>query len=259
MSPISSERPSPLYSQIKDSLRAQIATGAYKPLDRIPSESELMQWFEVSRVTVRQALGDLEKEHLIFRVPGKGSFVARPRPFQELGRLQGFAEAMSTQGHHTWSRLLGIKSVGADAVVAERLQLAEGDAVTEVRRVRFLDNEPVSLDISYLLPALGQRLEREDLVHRDIFSILEHDYGLALAWADLDIDAAAATAPLAGPLLIDIGSPILRVERLTHTRDGQPVDFEYLYCRPDNFRFRLRVLREASTHARTPATVSGAV
>lgn len=255
MSPISHERPSPLYSQIKDSLRAQIATGAFQPLDRIPSESELMQWFEVSRVTVRQALGDLEKEHLIFRVPGKGSFVARPRPFQELARLQGFAEAMSTQGHDTWSRLLGIKTVAADIMVAERLQLAEGDAVTELRRVRFLDNEPLSLDISYLLPAIGQRLEREDLVHRDIFSILENDYGLQLAWADLDIDATAATAPIAGPLLIDIGSPILRVERLTHTRDGQPIDFEYLYCRPDNFRFRLRVLREVSTHARTAGAV----
>src|SRR3954469_4497220 len=83
-----------LYSRIREDLRARIVSGAWQPHDRLPSESELMARYGVSRITVRQAVGDLQKERVIFKVPGKGSFVSAAKPFQELGRLQGFAEAM---------------------------------------------------------------------------------------------------------------------------------------------------------------------
>lgn len=254
MNKVQSDHPIPLYSQIKNNLRMQIINGAYQPLDRIPSESELTQKFGVSRITVRQALGDLEKENLIFKVPGKGSFVSGPqqksKSFQELSRLQGFAEAMSPQGHETWNKLLGIKTVPAYREVATRLDLNEGSPVTEIRRIRYLDHEPLSLDITYLPFDLGQKLVHEDLATRDIFIILENDYGIALGYADLSIEAASADNLLANLLHIAEGNPILRIERLTHTHAGKPIDFEYLYCRSDNFQFRMRVQRNHSSGAK---------
>ncbi|GHD63725.1 GntR family transcriptional regulator [Jeongeupia chitinilytica] len=233
----------PLYGRIRDELRTTIHAGAYLPHERLPSESDLMFRYGVSRITVRQALGELEKEGVLFKVPGKGAFVSKPKPFQQLARLQGFAEAMREHGHEISNRLLDIRTLPADATVAERLQLAPGAPVTELRRVRLLNREPVSLDITWVAPHIGERLAREDLASRDVFVILENDYGIALGHADLAIDAQLADPATAKLLALDPGAPLLRIERLTHDRHGHPVDFEYLYCRSDNFQFRLRIAR----------------
>jgi GntR family transcriptional regulator len=242
-SALSTSRHVTLHSRIREELRGRIFSGAWQPHDRMPSESELMAQYGVSRITVRQALGDLEKERLIFKVAGKGSFVAQPKPFQELGRLQGFAEAMGAQGHEIYNKLVRLANVVATPRVAERLQLAPGALVTELRRVRYLNRQPVSLDVTWLPTHLGDRIAREDLATRDIFVILENDYGLAIGHADLAIDATSADATLASLLDITPGAPVLRVERLTHGKDGTPLDYEHLFCRADNFQYRLRVTR----------------
>lgn len=232
-----------LHSRIREELRERIVTGAYQPLDRVPSESMLMRQYGVSRITVRQALGDLAKAHLIFKVPGKGAYVTQPKPFQELGRLQGFAEAMGALGHETFNKLLDLRTVPATAQVAERLELAVNAPVTRIQRIRYLDRQPVSLDITWVPRHIGERLAREDLAGRDIFPILESDYGLALGHADLVIDATLADAALASHLDIDTGAPVLHVERLTHSADGKPLDYEHLYYRADHFQYRLRIHR----------------
>src|SRR5690606_25013339 len=93
--------PAPLYAQIKELLRERILDGSYKPHEQMPSESEMMATFGVSRITVRQALNDLQQEGLIFRIHGKGTFVSKPKAFQDLGKLQGFGEAMRQMGYET--------------------------------------------------------------------------------------------------------------------------------------------------------------
>lgn len=232
-----------LHGRIREDLRERIGAGVYQPHDRVPSESALMSQYGVSRITVRQALGDLVRDHLIFKVPGKGSFVSSPKPFQELGRLQGFAEAMGAAGHDTFNRVVGLRTVPASAEVAGKLQLAPGTDITEIQRVRYLDHRPVSLDQTWVPAHLGARLAREDLARRDIFVILESDYGQPLGHADLAIDATLADARQAGLLDVPVGAPLLRVERLTFRADGTPLDYEHLHCRADHFQYRLRVRR----------------
>ncbi|WP_457418081.1 GntR family transcriptional regulator [Roseateles sp. P5_E7] len=236
-----------LYSRIREDIRARIVSGAWQPHDRLPSESELMGLYGVSRITVRQALSDLQKERVIFKVAGKGSFVSAPKPFQELGRLQGFAEAMGALGHDTYNRLLSVATVPATEEVAQRLQLSAGDLVTEIHRVRHVGAQPVSLDLTWLPLALGQRVAREDLAVRDIFGILEADCAAPLGHADLVMDARLASADQAALLGVEPGAPLLHIERLTHGRDGRPLDYEHLYCRADNFQYRLRLQRSPSS------------
>ncbi|RQP23207.1 GntR family transcriptional regulator [Piscinibacter terrae] len=235
--------PLTLHSRIREELRERILRGALQPNDRMPSESELMAHYGVSRITVRQALGDLQSARMIFKVPGKGSFVAAPKPFQDLSRLQGFAEAMNASGHETFNRLLSLQTVPADASVAERLQIAEGTGVTAIQRVRHLDRQPVSVDFTWLPLHLGERLKRDELATRDIFLMLEEDLATPLGHADIAIDAVPAPAQIAGHLHVAPGTPVLHIERLTHDRDGKPVDHEHLYCRTDTFQYRLRLQR----------------
>ena len=235
--------PVPLYAQIKDILRARILDGSYQPHQQMPSESEMMATFNVSRITVRQALNDLQNEGLIFRIHGKGTFVSKPKAFQDLGRLQGFGEAMRQMGYETFARVLSIKSVTPSAQVAERLQLPKRARVTELQRVRFLNREPISLDVSYVPLAIGNRLAKEDLAARDVFVILENDYGIALGHAELQIGSTLADDTLAAQLKVEEGSPVLFIERTTHTADGRPIDYEHLYYRGDAFQYKVRVDR----------------
>jgi len=232
----------PMHTQIREIVRRRVLDGTYAPHSQMPSESQMMEAFSVSRITIRQALGDLQKEGLIFKVPGKGSFVAKPKAFQNLSRLQGFGEAMGPSGYETFSQVLSMRQVPASDVVARRLQLALGDAVYEIQRLRYLNREPISVDQSYFPLALGERLAQEDLPTRDIFVILENDFGLHLTHADVQIEAISADEFLARQLRIAEASPLLRIERLTYA-DEQPVDFEFLYYRGDAFQYRLRIDR----------------
>lgn len=233
----------PLYVQIKELLRSRILDGLYRPLQQLPSETEMMAAFKVSRITVRQALGDLENEGLIFRLHGKGSFVSKPKASQDLGRLQGFGEAMRQMGYETFSRVLGIRSIAPSTQIREVLRLGKRARVTELRRLRFLNREPISLDISYLPASIGQRLAREDLASRDVFVILENDYGLSLGHADLQIGSTLADTQLGAQLQVAEGSPVLFIERTTHDASGTPIDYEHLFYRGDAFQYKVRVER----------------
>lgn len=241
--------PVPLYSQLKELLRTRILDGSYPPLSRMPSEAELGKAFAVSRITVRQALGDLQKEGLIFKIHGKGTFVAKPKAFQNVSTLQGLAESMGERGYEVINRLRSFRSVPADAQVATRLNLVEGEPVVQIKRTRLVNRELVSLEITYLPEAVGKRLEKADLVTRDIFLILENDCAIALGHADLAIDAILADAELAAALEVEEGSPVMRIERLTHTATGEPLDYEHLYYRGDAFQYRLRIDRQKGSKA----------
>jgi len=235
--------PVPLHTQIREALRRCILDGTYHEHAQLPSEAELTSAFDVSRITVRQALGHLQKEGLIFKIAGKGTYVSKPKAFQDVTQLQGFGEAMGRLGHETFSQVLGHRLVPAAPAVAERLSLAGGAPTLELRRLRYLNREPISIDVSYFPAALGERLLREDLASRDVFAIIENEIGIALGTAELSIDAALADEETAHLLGIAQGAPVLRIERLTRALDGRPLDFEYLCYRGDAMRYRLRVDR----------------
>jgi GntR family transcriptional regulator len=234
----------PLYEQIKAELRARILSGTYAAHTQMPSENDLCAMFSVSRITVRQALGDLQKEGLVFKLHGKGTFVAKPKAFQNVSALQGFAEAMSSMGYEIVNVLKHIRFIPATAQIARRLSLPEGAKVAEIQRVRLLNREPVSLEVTWVPEALGKRLASADLVTRDIFLILENDCGVPLGHADVSIDAILADDEIVESLNVEEGSPVLRIERLTHGADGTPIDYEYLYFRGDAFQYRFRIDRQ---------------
>jgi GntR family transcriptional regulator len=233
----------PLYSHIRETLRERILDGTYGGHQQLPTESDLTAAFKVSRITVRQALSDLQKEGLVFKIRGKGSFVSKPKAFQDLARLQGFGEAMHRHGYETYNKLIGLKTMRAPKAVAAALSLRPGEVVCELRRVRYLNREPISLDVTYIRRELGERLAKEDLATRDIFGIIENDYAIALGEAELRIEATTADSLTARLLSIEEGAPILRIERLTRTAGGEPLDFEYLYYRGDAFQYRVRIER----------------
>jgi GntR family transcriptional regulator len=242
---LEADAPTPLYSQIRETLRAQIERNAWEPGAQLPPESALMAQFGVSRITVRQALAQLQTEGLVFKVPGKGTFVSEANATQAINRLEGFAEAMGRQGRGTTNRVLSHTVMRCNDIVAAKLGIEPGSYVTEIRRVRYLDSRPVSLDITYLSVEIGEALRgSEALVTRDLFSILEDDMKIRLRYADLDIAAISPDAAMREILDLHDDSPLLKIERLTHNAQNEPVDFEYLFVRTDYLHYTLRIERK---------------
>lgn len=238
-----STSPQPLYVQLKEVLKQRILDGEYVPHQRLPSESELMQTFGVSRITVRQALRDLHNEGLVFSTQGKGSFVSKPKAVQDVHRLEGFGEAMTRKGYDTSSRLVGIQERRPHREVKEALQLQPGENVVEVKRVRYLNRKPVSVDLSYFPTAIGRRLFGRDLTG-DIFPLLEEQLGVPLGSAEILLEARPADQETAHLLEMETGEPVMRVQRLSYDTAGVPIDFEYLSFRGDAYQYHFRIDRQ---------------
>lgn len=232
----------PLYLQLKEQIRSSILDGTYPPHSQMPSESDMVKFFNVSRTTVRQALRDLQSDGLIFKVPGKGSFVSRPKATQELISLQGFGEAMIAKGHETFSTFLGAREIIENSTVRSKLKCESAD-IMEIRRLRYLNREPISVDITYVPCSIGRRLILEDLATQDIFVILENKYGLQLGRAEIQLESILSDDALSRLLKIEAGSPILRMERLTYTAEDVPIDYEHIYYRGDALKYMISLRR----------------
>jgi len=241
-SPLSNGSMQPLYMQIKEAIKQRILDGDYIAHERLPSESELMKVFGVSRITVRQALRDLHNDGMVFSVQGKGTFVSKPKAVQDVQRLQGFGEAMAPQGYETSARVISVSETRASQEVAEALNISRNKKIIELKRVRFLNREPISVDHSFFPYEIGQKLQGRDLT-QDIFPLLENEFGILLEHADLQIEATTANEEQAGYLNIDGSVPVLKIRRLVFSQSGDPVDFEYLFYRGDAFQYQLRVDR----------------
>lgn len=231
------------YAAIGEALRHGIMRGQFPSGSQLPSESELMSQFAVSRVTVRLALDALRSAGLVESRQGKGYFVRAVRAVHDLARLQGFGELMEAAGVEAHSVVLGIGERPAGIDAQKALGLDRNAPVVAIERVRIGGGVPLSYDVSYFPVDIGRRLMALDLAHADIFALLEHELGIDLGFADLMLEVAAADAVLARHLKVAEGNPLLRISRVTFDSRRRPVDFEYLYARPDAFQFRVRVPR----------------
>lgn len=231
-----------LYARLRDQLRAEILDGKLPAHAKLPSESELTEAHGVSRITVRQALGDLQREGLIVRVQGKGAFVTPPRTQQTLSRLQGIGEALASQGQ-VHSRRLSVKQLRAPAAVAQALHLPTGTKAWQLSSLRYLDRAPLSVNTAWFPPAIGERLVRIDASGRDYIELLESELARPVAQAQLEISAVPAASREARLLKIEPGEPTLRVHRVLCGADGAPLQVETALYRGDAFSLQLSLAR----------------
>ena len=237
---------SPLYSHIETVLAGEITDGYLKVGDQLPTEDNLIERFEVSRITVRRAIQNLVSRGLVEIRRGKGTFVAAPKITQELTQLSGFVEDMHALGRKPTARLIGKDIVTADMSVAGQLALTKGARVVRIRRVRLADGVPLSFDETYLPLELGKKIITNDLKTEPIFSLLERKYDVPLIEAEYKLESVVADPEVAAALRVKQGSPIFLIERTSYSTGGRPVDHEKLYYRGDLVRFVTRLARKIS-------------
>ena len=228
--------------QVADVLRTQILDGHFADAS-LPAEADLCHEFAATRNAVRDALDLLRNEGLVERCPGVGTLVVSRKHAHGLVRLQGLAETFDGRGIVV-NEVRTLTVTKAPVAVARRLRLDPGQDVVYVERLRLLDSEPLSLDLTYLVPDLGQALVGRDLATNDIFALLEEVAGQPLGHAELTLEALNADAHTAAVLGTKRGAAVLMLERLTHLQDGRPVDLEYVRFRGDRLTLQGSLRRE---------------
>jgi GntR family transcriptional regulator, nutrient-sensing system regulator len=240
----------PKYYAVKRELLA--LTGLMAAGSPVPGERELAQRYGTSRTTIRQALAELVIEGRLRRVQGKGTFVAQPKVAQLL-ELAGYTEEMRAHGLSPRTQILDTGYRAADQELALLLGIRPGGRVLRINRLRYADDEPMSVDASYLaarrFPSLRRKLVRDASLYETLASV----YGVELAEAEETIETVLASPADARLLGVDVGLPLLLLSRRAFDTSGTPVEWSQSWYRGDRYKFVTRTRRRVQP-ARDPAT-----
>ncbi len=210
----------------------------------VPSERELASRYGLSRMTARQAVEHLVSEGRLYRVQGKGTFVARAKIDIPL-RLTSFTEDMRARGMAPGAQDLGRRLTPAPAAVARELGVDTGAPIYSIERLRTADGVPMALERSHLPAHLVPGLLDKSLVNRSLYEVLAGEYGLLLDRGDQVIEAGIADSGDAGLLGLAGGSAVLLLQRRCWA-GSVPVEYAVSTYRAD--RYQLRASLELATH-----------
>ncbi len=233
----------PLYVQLKERLIAEYRDWSRDaPLSL--SDADLMLRYGVSRPTVRAAVSDLVRAGMVTRVPGRGTFfVPREKLSIGLDSLDRFFQEWHLAGLDPGSRVLAFETLVPPPEIATRLQIAAGDEVLMLRRLRTATGEPASVDIRYVVGWCAKYISRADAERDLLFNILaERAFTPSIA-VEQEVGAIAAVEEIAQLLGVAIGTPLVSRDVTIFTTGNRPIITGSGLYRSDRFRFRIRAER----------------
>lgn len=232
----------PLYLQVKDILVKRIQNQTWRSNTLISTEQKLMEEFNVSRTTIRQAINMLVQEGLLEKRQGKGTVVKPQKLAGNLGRLKGFAEEVLEKGLVPNSKLLRSRFTALLHHDKSMLQVSEEEKILIIERIRFADNMPIALERSCWPEEIGQILMNHDLNTAQYYEILESNH-IFLKRAHVKISAINATLHEADMLGIRGGEAMLEMTRLSFGLDDRPIEYTKTKYRSDQYHYDIEVTR----------------
>lgn len=226
---------SPLYRQLMHRIRADIASGVYPVHSRIPSEAELGQTYQVSRVTVRKALAELTREGLLRRMQGKGTYVSAPRLKTSLRDVTSFHEACLMMGCTPGTKVISSQIIHAEEIQREALNL-QGDEAVEIVRLRLADDIPVMIETNCFSAKYAYLLSEK--LTGSLYHLLSQQ-GVEAASGVHEISLCYATAQQAKLLEVEVGTALLRLDQIIFDQHGAPLHTSHQVIRGDRFTFRI--------------------
>ncbi|HEY6304695.1 MAG TPA: GntR family transcriptional regulator [Terriglobales bacterium] len=231
----------PAYQKIQATIVKLIDSGQLKPGDAVDSERELAKIHEVSLMTARHALTALEREGLVHRRRGAGTFVAPPKI--HFNKLTSFTEQMASRSLTACSKLLSFSVVDNEQEVAARLALSTGSRLLRLERLRLAADEPLAVETCYLPAEHFAGLTRNSVARGSLFSILESSYGIHIAYADEEMDATAAAPATANLLKVARDAPLLRIRQVIYSTKGKATLYVVGLYRSDRHTLLVRRFR----------------
>lgn len=234
--------PTPLYHRIYLVLHEQILAHRFAPDEPMPSELDLARDYSVSRVTVRKALDHLERDGLVLRQRGRGTFARPPasRPQAVQADISGLMENLRAMGQKTTVKVLDFDFVPMPSDVARDMGQPAGTVAQRAVRLRSLKGKPFSYAVTYVREDIGRTFDAADL-ERTLLLRLFEAAGVEIAAAEQRVTATAADHITAEALQIEVGAPLLAIKRVVRDRDGRALERIRTLYRPDMYELELNM------------------
>ncbi len=233
--------PVPKYAQLREIILDWIAESGLTVDTAVPSERELGTAYGLSRMTVRQTIDQMVNEGKLYRVPGKGTFVARPKIEMPLA-LASFSEDMHVRGYQPGARDIARRIVAASGNTARLLGIAPGAHVHHIERLRTADGEPMAIERTNLPTELVPGLESRRLSGCSLYQILAEEFGIIFDSGEQTVEAAICDPVDARLLGLSPGSPVLAMQRVSHSK-GTRVEFAVSTYRADRYQLHSHIDR----------------
>ncbi len=240
---INKELPLPLYYQIKEDIINRIKSKEYVYDEKIPSENELKKIYNVSSITIKKALSDLVNEGYLYRIQGKGTFVAKPKISRYLN-LMSFTNELKEKGLKPTTKLIDISTL-SNEFIAEILGLSADDLIVRVCRLRLADNEPMAIQTSYIPQKLIPSLKTERFKNMTSLYELLEEAGIVPSEASEEYSIKILTEKSTYTMLDQKkGSPAFFVKRITYTKDNLPFEYAESILRGDRYSLKVNLLNQ---------------
>jgi GntR family transcriptional regulator len=232
----------PAYKRIQAEIRTGIDAGDLRAGNAVPSERELARIHDVSLMTARHALASLEREGLVERRRGVGTFVAAPKI--HFNKLMSYTEQMGSRGLTPVSKVLFTKIIDNEEEATARLALPPRSRILKLERLRHAaGGEPFALETCYLSAEQFSGLQSAPLQKESLFSTLQRDYHVELSYSDEEVDATAADPRTAELLGVPKRAPLLRIRQVIYSTKGVVILYVLGLYRSDRHNLVIRRYR----------------
>lgn len=225
------------YIQIYNIVKKRIEEGIYPPNTLIPSENELAEEFNVTRITVRNAVKRLKEEGRIYTEKGKGSFVKAPCIEQSLFKFDSFGRNYTKQNFETETVVIDSKIGIQNEGIKSRLNIAGDQEIIEIIRLRKIEHSPVILEFSYIPLSLAPNILEIDLENSSIYDLLEQKFGLKITRAKEYLSPDVTDGYESKLLEVAKKTPVFITDRITYSQGDLPIEYRRSIIRSDKFKF----------------------
>ncbi|MFT8343327.1 MAG: GntR family transcriptional regulator [Clostridium beijerinckii] len=226
----------PLYEQLMKKLQESIISGTYQPGEKLLSEIEMAKYYNVSVITVRKAIKELENKGLVEKKQGKGTFVAIPKYRKDMNQIISFTESCRIMGVKSGAQLIEQKVLIPSDDILKKLDLPLGSQTVFISRLRFVNDEPMAIETNYF-PLEYAFLLNEPLNDCSLFQILKDKINLNISKSKKVIEICRATTKEAKLLNIRKNNPLLLIRSTAFSDDGNPVFVGSQLINGERFKF----------------------
>ena len=209
----------PLYLQVEADIKNRILSKQYMPGDKLPTENELSDQYNVSKITIRKAIQNLSDEGYVNKVQGKGTFINFKKDKLYLNKTSGFKESLSSLGHASRHDIIQASFLNADEDIAEKLMIPMGTKGVYIEDARFPD----------FITTLSK--------DRSFYQVMDECYHIRPNHSVLEIDGKAAQSHSADTLKCNVGDPLFSIHKISYDQDGKPIHYSLTTVRCDRVTY----------------------
>lgn len=224
----------PLYIQLKNELLKDIRSN-YKPSDLLPAEGKLEKYYKVSRITVRRAIEELEKEGILVKKQGKGTFVKEQKILYDANAIGSLTQRLQKQNHILKTKLIEFEVIEGEHYVKDLLKC---NTLLCIKRFRVFDDVPFALMKNYLDINKVPKLKEKFLVE-SLYTFLKEEYAIDFYNAEETVSAKAASKEEAKKLDIVEKDPLLVLQRLSFDKHNNPLEYSDILIKADMYKHKI--------------------